>query len=49
MKYVVEMASGDVIYTKFHDDRFRHSSNIINKLRGCTAGINEGWIYEVRL
>jgi hypothetical protein len=28
MKYTIEMASGGMIYTKFHDDRFRHSSNI---------------------
>jgi hypothetical protein len=31
MKYAVEMASDGIvlhIHTKFHDDRFRHSSNI---------------------
>jgi hypothetical protein len=30
MEHAVEMTSGGMIYvhTKFHDDRFRHSSNI---------------------
>jgi hypothetical protein len=28
MQYAVEMVSGDMIYvTKFHDNRFRHSSD----------------------
>jgi hypothetical protein len=27
--YVIEIAAGSIIYiTKFHDDRFKHSSNI---------------------
>jgi hypothetical protein len=28
MKYIVEMASDGMINSKFHDDRFRKTSNI---------------------
>jgi hypothetical protein len=51
MKYVIEMASDDMIYIYFHDDRFRNSSDI----KVFTATILEatvlvlllGEIYEV--
>jgi hypothetical protein len=37
--------------TKFHDDQFRHSSAIEvvtpNNLKGCSAGVTDGGIYEL--
>jgi hypothetical protein len=45
MMYAVEMGSGDMIHTKFHEDWYRCSSNIKvlpQYLKGCNVGITDG-------
>jgi hypothetical protein len=45
LKYAVEMASDDIIVlTKFHEDWYRHSSNIKvlpQRFEWCNVGIND--------
>jgi hypothetical protein len=46
MIYAIEMASGGMIYIKFHEDCYRRSSNgirfCLRNLRGWNVGITDG-------